>query len=383
VHALGGASAEPAALSGLSTLLVRTALKGTDRRSAAIIAEEAELLGAVLGTSTTADGVGWTVSVPAPRVAAAVDLLANVVQQPTFPDDALDVERTIAIANVAQQRDDMYRHPVRLAMQAAYGAHPYARSVLGTEESLAAVDARAVRAWHHDRVLRSASVIVVVGDGDPDDLAALVGARFGELATARAETIAAPAWPAATDVLAEARDKAQTALAVAFEAPARRDDDRFAADLIAGVASGLGGRFFDELRDRQSLAYTVQAYASQRLLAGTFISYIATSPDREEVARRGLLAEFAKLRDAEVTAEELERAKRYAIGTRAIRQENGATVLSEIVDAWLYGAGLAELDEHDERIRAVTPAQIREVAHRYFVEGRRVEGIVRGVPKTV
>ena len=203
------------------------------------------------------------------------------------------------------------------------------------------------------------------------------------MATAPAEAVSAPAWPATTETLAEARDKAQTALVVAFEAPARRDADRFAADLIAGVASGLGGRFFDELRDRQSLAYTVQAYASQRLLAGTFISYIATSPDREEVARRGLLAEFARLRDVEVTAEELERAKRYAIGTRAIRQENGGTVLSEIVDAWLYGAGLAELEEHDERIRAVTSAQMREMAERYFVEERRVEGVVRGVPRTV
>ena len=383
VHALGGAATEPAALGGLSTLLVRTALKGTDRRSAAAIAEESELLGAVLGMSATADGIGWTVSVPSPRVAPAIDLLADVVQQPTFPDDALEVERAIAIANVAQQRDDMYRHPVRLAMQAAYGAHPYARSVLGTEDSLAAIDARAVRAWHHDRVRRSTAVIAIVGDGDPDDLAALVAARFGDMATAPAEAVAAPAWPATTETLAEARDKAQTALVVAFEAPARRDADRFAADLIAGVASGLGGRFFDELRDRQSLAYTVQAYASQRLLAGTFISYIATSPDREEVARRGLLAEFARLRDVEVTAEELERAKRYAIGTRAIRQENGGTVLSEIVDAWLYGAGLAELEEHDERIRAVTPAQMREMAERYFVEERRVEGVVRGVPRTV
>ena len=82
-------------------------------------------------------------------------------------------------------------------------------------------------------------------------------------------------------------------------------------------------------------------------------------------------------------AEELERAKTYAIGTRAIRQESGAAVLGELVDAWLYGSGLRELDEHDGRIRAVTATQIREVARRYFVEERRVEGVVRGVAKTV
>ena len=101
------------------------------------------------------------------------------------------------------------------------------------------------------------------------------------------------------------------------------------------------------------------------------------------MARRGLLAEFAKLRERDVTAEEIERAKTYAIGTRAIRQESGAAVLGDLVDAWLYGSGLHEIGEHDDRIRAVTAADMRAVAERYFVEERRVEGIVRGVPKTV
>jgi zinc protease len=327
--------------------------------------------------------VAWTISVPAPRAAAAIDLLADIVQRPTFPEDAFETERTVALANVAQQRDDMYRHPVRLAMQAAYGPHPYARSVLGTEETLGTLDAAILRAWHRDRVMRAPAVIALVGDGDPDELAAHLGLAFDGVVAATAQLVPAPQWPAETAILAESRDKAQTALVVAFDGPARRDGDRFATSLIAGIASGLGGRFFDELRDRQSLAYTVQAYASERLLAGVFISYIATSPDREEVARRGLLGEFAKLRETEVTAEELERAKTYAIGTRAIRQESGAAVLGELVDAWLYGSGLHELDEHDARIRAVTTAQIRDAARRYFVEERRVEGVVRGVLKTV
>src|SRR5262249_28154744 len=114
VYSLGGASAEPASLAGLNTLLVRTSLKGTERRSATAIAEESELLGAVIGTSATAVGIGWTISVPATRAAAAIELLADVVQRSTFPDDALETERTVALANLAQQRDDMYRQPVRL-----------------------------------------------------------------------------------------------------------------------------------------------------------------------------------------------------------------------------------------------------------------------------
>jgi zinc protease len=167
-----------------------------------------------------------------------------------------------------------------------------------------------------------------------------------------------------------------------FPGPSRTDGARFAAAMIAGVASGLGGRFFDELRDKQSLGYTVHAFASERSLAGAFVSYIATSPEKEEVARRGLLGEFAKLREAPVTAKELEQAQTYAIGTHAIRQQSGGAVLGDIVDAWMFGQ-LGELAEFDARVRGVTAEAMRQIARTYFDESRRVEGIIRGVGKAV
>lgn len=141
----------------------------------------------------------------------------------------------------------------------------------------------------------------------------------------------------------------------------------------------MGGRFFDELRDRRSLAYTVHAHSAERRLAGMFIAYIATSPEKEQEARGGLLREFAKLREAEVTPDELRQAKAYALGTHAIRQQSGGAVLADVVDAWLLGTGLEELDEFEERVSGVTAGAMRELAERYFDEERVVEGIVRGV----
>jgi zinc protease len=192
-----------------------------------------------------------------------------------------------------------------------------------------------------------------------------------------------PRWPKNVKIAAESRDKAQTAIALAFPAPARTDDSRFAAELIATVASGLGGRFFDELRDRRSLAYTVQASVSARRLAGMFLSYIATSPEKEGTARNGLLAEFEKLREQAVTEEELARSKEYVVGSHAINQESGGALLAEMLDAWMFGGGLGEILEHDTRVRAVTAEQMRDVAKKYFDPARRVEGIVRGVGRTV
>ncbi len=386
VHAgaflLGGARDEPAARAGLTSLLVRTAIKGTTTRSASQIAEAGELLGGSVSGSAGSESFGWSISVPSRQGAAAIELLADVVQRATIPDDALETERTIALSDLTALRDDMYRYPVRLATGAAFAGHPYGVPASGDETTLPRITADEVRAWHRDRVLEGPGVIAVVGDAEPAELAGLAAGAFGTLRGGRSLPLADPVWPAALVQRVEKREKAQTALAMMFRGPARTDDARFAAAMIAGVASGLGGRFFDELRDKQSLGYTVHAFASERSLAGAFVAYIATGPEKEDVARRGLLAEFAKLREAPVTAKELEQAQTYAMGVHAIRQQSGGAVLGDMVDAWLFGR-LAELEEFDARVRGVTAAQMQELARRYFDESRRVEGIIRGVVKQV
>jgi len=384
VFMLGGPSEEDEALGGLTTLMVRTSQKGTVGRTALQIAEEGEMLGGSVNGSVGGDSFGWTISVPGRHTAAAVELLADVMQHPSFPEDHLETERAVALADVVAVRDDMFRYPMRLASQAAFRGHPYGVPVSGTEESLRRITRDAVQSWHSRRVLGTGArpVVVLVGDGDPDDVAALAARAFPQLGQAAPTQLPTPEWPRDAQTVVEQREKAQTALALLFPGPPRSDIDRFAAAMIASVASGLGGRFFDELRDKRSLCYTVTAFNSARRAAGIFGAYIATSPDKEGVARDGLLVEFQRLRDEPVDEEELRRAQTYAIGVHAIQQQSGGAVLSDVVDAWLFGR-LRDLDEYGANIRAVTAERMQRVAQRYFDPARRVEGIVRGVGKTV
>ena len=379
---LGGSSTEAADHAGLTTLMVRTALKGTATRSALQIAEEGEMLGGSVGGIAGAESFGWSISVPTRYTAAAIELLSDVVQHPTLAEDALETERAVAIAGVAALRDDMYRYPLRLATTAAFPGHPYSIPASGTEETLARVDVEAVRRWHQHRALSSASLIAIVGDGDPDELALIAARAFADLHQVPAEALPPPTWPSRITTAVEDRDRAQTAMTLLFRGPARTDPARYVAAMIASVASGLGGRFFDELRDKRSLCYTVNAFAADRRMAGMFGAYIATSPEQENAAREGLLAEFRRFREEPVTAEELDRAKTYTLGTHAIRQQNGAAVLSDVIDAFLFGA-LSDLAEYEARIRAVTPDDMMRLADHYFDPSRRVEGIVRGTGKKV
>ena len=144
------------------------------------------------------------------------------------------------------------------------------------------------------------------------------------------------------------------------------------------MLSGLGGRLFEELRGRRALAYTVAAYPIVRWRAGAFVAYIATAPDREEEARRGLLESFDRLASEPVGGDELERARRYTIGARTIRSQTNAARLAELAEALLLGRGIAEMREYEARIRAVTPAAIRALAERCFDPDRLVAGVVRG-----
>lgn len=383
VHATGGVRDETAESAGHTTLAMRSTIKGTSSRTAPEIAEDMEMLGGSIGTSVGSEGFGWSMSVPVQHLDSAIALMSDVIYEASIPEDAFETERALALADLAALRDDMFRYPMRLLMSGAYGDHPYARSPLGTEESLRATTVEDVRQWYRGKLLASEIVVGIVGDVVPEEIASVAARALSGTHGSGVLPLAAPVWPERESINIESREKAQTALALGFDGPSRRDSRRFAAQIIATIASGLGGRFFDELRDRQSLAYTVHAYTSEHQLAGMFISYIATSPEKEETARQGLLREFERLRELPVTDDEITRAKRYAIGSHAIRQESGAAVLGEMLDAWTYGNGLRELEEFESQIESVTVEDILSLAREFFVAERRVEGVVRGIGKTV
>lgn len=328
------------------------------------------------------EATGWTLSVPAARFEEAAALLAHVIEHASFTQTAIDTERAIALAQLEQLRDDMMRFPIRLAVEAAFAGHPYARLTLGDEETLTSITATDVADWHAQRVRQGHSVIAIVGDVDPAHAARVSSRAFAAMQySENVAPLTDVAWPTHVATHAETREKAQSGLAVAFPGPMRTDQARYATEVMTAITSGLGGRFFEELRDRQSLAYTVQVHALVRRRAGAIVAYIGTSPDKEDAARSGLLSEFAKLRTSDVSEEELHRAKSYLIGTHAIARQSGASVLGEIIDAWLLGEGLRELESYEGSITAVSAADIRALANAAFDERRRVEGVVRGVGK--
>ncbi|MGH7475193.1 MAG: M16 family metallopeptidase [Longimicrobiales bacterium] len=375
----GGVLNEPAGLEGISSLVTRTAIKGTATRSGARIALESEILGGAVTGAAGADLVQWSISVPGRHVDRGIDLLLDVALRPAFAAADVQREREVALSALQRLRDDMYRYPLRLFLECAFAEHPYGQPVATIEQRLRAFERANLEEWHRAHVLEAAPWLIVVGDVDAERVMSAAAARLAMLPPgAAAPAVTRPSWPAATQPRVERRGKAQTALCLGFPGPSRQHPDIYALEVLSNALNGLGGRFFDELRERRALAYTVAAYPLVRWLAGAFIAYIAMSPEKEQESRRALLDGFDELAAHGLTVEELDRSKRYTIGAWKIRNQTNGAMLSELADALLFGRGLEEIREFESRIDDVSPDGVRSALERWYARDRIVEGIVRG-----
>ena len=366
---------------GLGALAVRSAVRGVGQFGAGSVASAFEHRGGAVGVHVSGERFGFRCTVLANEAPDATALLRRLFEDPSFATEEVDRERAVMIEEARLRTDDMFGYPFQLAFGAAFNDIGYGVPTRGTPESLARFDADLARHEFQRLIDRKRLTVVAVGDAEPRALAEQIAGAFEDYAAAPAGTGPEPARYA-VDTSAvprmEQRDKAQTALAMVFPGPGRRDDDRFAAEVWAAVAGGLGGRLFEILRSQQSLAYTVVASSWQRRGAGALLAYVATSPEREEEARDGLQRELQRFATEPVSEDELSRAVNYLAGQRKVARQTSSAVMDEILDAWFSGDGLADLVEPWHRYRSVTVEDVSALCHRALAGGRHAGGVVRG-----
>lgn len=371
---------DPVGSSGLTALAIRSAIRGAAGLDAAGLAFAFERLGGSVSPTIGLDWVGFGVTVLSSNLAPAAALLDRVLHHPTFAGPSILAERQMLFEETSQVADDMYRYPFQLAFASAFGDQGYGVPAHGWPADIATLDPALVKEWYARTMLAQRGVVIAVGDLDPDAALAELAPIFGRYEARKAAPLVSQVpWAAASGTPARLveRDKAQSAFALAFPGPSRRSPDRHAAEVWSAVASGLGGRLFEALRDKRSLAYTVVATSWQKARSGAFLSYIATSPERETEAREEMLKELRRFAVEPVSADELSRAVNYLAGQTEVSRQSAGAVAGEILDAWLAGPGLEELVDPADAYRRVSAEEVRAVAERTLAGGF-AEGVVRG-----
>jgi zinc protease len=370
---------ETADTAGISRLFARSAMRGAGDMTGEELAQRAELLGGALAPIQSVDTLGWSITVRNEALQDAAALLRVVALESRMADEDVRVERDLQASDARRARDDMSAYPVQRVREMTFAQDAYGLPMLGDPETVEGMTAAAVAGWAA-RVRGTRAIVVAVGDLETEALLAGLEPLASWAVEDRGGDHAAPP-PFAAVQGAEPRDKAQTALAMAFPARPYADRDRYAITVTSAILSGLAGRLFDELREKRSLAYTVAAFPWLRRRAGAMLAYIATSPKRENEAREAMLTELGRLGRDGVGAAELSRARNYAAGLAEIRRQSGAGVASEILSSWLYGV-IDEFVLAPEQLRAVSADDVVRVASEVFVPESRSEFVVRGTGKS-
>ena len=177
-------------------------------------------------------------------------------------------------------------------------------------------------------------------------------------------------------------DKQQAHLVMGFLGTTFADEDRFPLGVMMTVLGGMSGRLFTELRDKQSLAYSVYGFHMEAMDPGFLAVYIGTSPEKLPQAERGIREQLNRLRDELVPDEELERVKRYLIGSQAISLQRNASLSGNLLFNELYGLGYDDHLHYSERIEQVTADDVQRMAKKYLRLNAPVVVTVRPPAKT-
>ena len=356
-----GSLHEPARLAGISHVVEHMAFKGTATRDCQRINLDAERLGAEVNAHTDKDHTAYHIDGLARDWPAFVPLLADIVLHSTFPEDELTRERQVILHELTEVQED----PAAMAFQcfdrACYGTrHPASRPVIGQRASIERITRADLLAYAQQQYTAANVIVAAVGPVDAEAFVRAVEAAFGAMPAGSPHPVTPPAWQGG---LRQHRlgGSAQCHVVVGFPAPRLAEAAHLRHVLAATLlGEGMSSPLLDELRERRGLAYYVGCSADVLPHAGQFIIEAATAPTQAaelfgEVAR--LLQQHADARPDRVA---MERARnQLALRTLRIREQPGRWLESAAQDLFTFGR-LRDAQDTLQRLRAVTPAQVRE-----------------------
>lgn len=374
--ALGGQRYESAEQAGIGSLFASVWGAATQQLPADALARQVTMLGGSVAAFSGRNALGVRAEFIAERAPDGLGLTLDVLLEPTFDAAELQREKEAQIQRLKNRDDNGAAVAFDLFAATLFPTHPYGRRVGGTPESLEPLQLDEVVAHGMSMVAPPRLVVSVVGGFDPEEVMVWLEDRL----EGDGDTREPPAPP--IDPLPRAQrlrrelSKQQAHLVVGGRGTTLTDPDRFPLEVLTTILSGQSGRLFLDLRDKRSLAYSVSCSALEGIEPGHVLVHMGTSPEKVDEGLSGLYEHLERVRQDRVTAQELNRAKRYLIGTHAIDlQRCGARAMSLALGE-RFGLGYDNYVRYPERIAEVTADDVLRVARRFWDPAHLIEVVV-------
>jgi len=376
---LGGLYSEDAQTAGISHFLASMWLRGTEIRSAVGLARAIEDLAADIDGFAGRSSMGLTLDCTAEQLTPALELFSEVLLRPAFDEEEIERERRETLAALARREDRPGDLAFDLFLATLFRKHPYRHPLRGMKATVGRFDEDMLRA-HQERFVRGEGLVIgASGAVDPDALAAdlaqlLVEIPSGDYAPPAPADEPPPAEPQRMELR---KPREQAHYVIGFRGLTVRDEDRFALDVLSQLLAGQGGSLFLELRDKQGLAYAVNAVNVEGMAPGFFLLYIGTAPEKLDQAEAGMRVELERVLQSPPDPDALDRARRHLAGNFEIDLQRSATRAAHLSIDALYGLGADADRSYVDRILAVSGEDVLRVARRVVDLGRSNVALVR------
>lgn len=364
----GGRLEETPANNGISKLFARVLVKGTKSRSAEQLAEELEALGGGLNADAGKASITVAVTVLRDDLERGLEILSDVVQHATFPEDVLVREKDLQLAGIKAEKEDPFAVAGQVLRRHLLEGHADGFPALGTPETVASFKREDLRAFQDRYLVGRNGVLSVFGDVEEGRAKGLVQKYFGSLAPGD-EALRDKEGPApltATSQITEVIDRQQAILMVGFRGVDMMHPDEAALSLLDEACSDLGSRLFIRIREQLGLAYSVGSSQFCGLTCGTFVFYVATDPVKQTAVLAELQSEIQGIAQEGLSEPEFARAKEKALGSIELRKQSPSAFAADCTVDELYGFGAEHYLTEREKIRSVTLEQVKEAASRHF-----------------
>ena len=369
---LSGGLADKPDYRGLSSFTASLLREGTTRRSSKDIAEQIDALGATLfansGLSALTSNI--TVSGLVENLDQTLDLFADVIRNPTFPQAEVDKYKTRTLDQLQFQRSIPQFLAAEQFNRAIYGTNHPAALIAPPAESIKKLTSKDLAGFHSTYYRPNNAILAVVGDVTMKDIMPKLEKAFGDWQKGDVPAITIPPAPAQAEsriYLIDRPGSVQTVLTLGTLGIERTSPDYFAvllADRVLG--GGPSGRLFLNLREDKGYTYGAYSNFGGSKFRGTWTSSSEVRTDVTEGAMKEFMYELNRLRTEPVTADELDNAKRAIVGSFALSLEQPTTLLQNIITQKLYDLPADYWDTYPQKVAAITAKDVQNVAQKYL-----------------
>jgi len=353
---------------GISHVLEHMIFKGTPTRSYFEISEEIDYLGANVNAHTTKEETVFYINALTQFLGKSVDILFDIVTNSTIDEKELEKEKDVIVEEIKMYKDS----PDDLVFETNYADcinGQYGKPIIGTEESVKGFTAKEIRKYYRERYTKDNILIVVSGNFDKDEIIQKINEYFGKLDDTKVDRREKIDFSFNAGKKTVSKDINQVNICISHKSEDYNSEKKVYTDILSNIIGGsMSSRLFQEIREKNGLAYSVYTYNQYYLSGGLTSTYIGTNLESYEKAIEITLLEFKKLRENGVTEEELQKSKNKYISRISFAMENPRSRMGILGNYYIRKNEILDTEKLKNEVNTVRLEDVNNFARTKYLE---------------